>query len=223
MKLSQLQFEQLLLNDELILSFVGMSNIGKTYWSKKLHNINFRHFSCDDLIEAKLGPILNELGYTGIEDVSRWMGQPYDQRFETNQQKYLSLEQEVMEDIFTQAMNGKKQNTIIDTTGSVVHTNRNICDKLRQYSIVIYIETSESMKDEMFKKHLAEPKPVVFGNVYNPKDNETEMQTLSRCYRKLLNFRSALYAECADVIIPRETIEENMNVQQFISLIKQSL
>jgi len=35
--------------------------------------------------------------------------------------------------------------------------------------------------------------------------------------------RSALYAEFADVIIPRGAIEENMDVHQFISLIKQSL
>lgn len=223
MKLSKQQFDQLLQKNHLVLSFIGMSNIGKTYWSKKLHNISFRHFSCDDLIEAKLGPILNKLGYTGIEDVSRWMGQPYDQRFETNQQKYLSLEQEVMEDIFTQVKNGKKQNTIIDTTGSVIHTNENICERLKQSAMVVYIEAPESMKEEMFKKYLEEPKPVVFGDVYNPKDNETETQTLSRCYRELLDFRSALYFKCADVIIPREAIEKNMNVQQFISLIKQSL
>jgi len=224
MKLSKRQFDQLLLENQLVLSFVGMSNIGKTYWSKKLHNKGFRHFSCDDLIEAKLEPILNELGYAGIiEDVSRWMGQPYDQKFATNQQKYLSLEREVMEDIFAQVNNGKKQNTVIDTTGSVIHTSRNLCARLKQCSMVIYIEAPESMKEEMFKRYLKEPKPVVFGDIYNPKDNETEMQTLSRCYRKLFNFRSTLYAECADMVIPRGAIKENMHVQQFISLIKQSL
>ena len=154
MKLSKLQFEQLLKNNELMLSFVGMSNIGKTYWSKKLHTIGFRHFSCDDLIEAKLEPILNKLGYAGIEDVSRWMGQPYDKKFAANQEKYLSLEREIMEDIFAQVKNGKNQNTVIDTTGSVIHTNRNICDRLKQYSMVVYIEAPESMREKMFKDSL---------------------------------------------------------------------
>jgi len=223
MKLSKLQFEQLLKNNELMLSFVGMSNIGKTYWSKKLHTIGFRHFSCDDLIEAKLEPILNKLGYAGIEDVSRWMGQPYDKKFAANQEKYLSLEREIMEDIFAQVKNGKNQNTVIDTTGSVIHTNRNICDRLKQYSMVVYIEAPESMREKMFKQYIKEPKPVVFGDIYNPQDNETKMQTLSRCYRKLLDFRSALYTEYADVIIPREVIGENMNVHQFIALIRHSL
>ena len=223
MKLSKLQFEQLLKNNELMLSFVGMSNIGKTYWSKKLHTIGFRHFSCDDLIEAKLEPILNKLGYAGIEDVSRWMGQPYDKKFAANQEKYLSLEREIMEDIFAQVKNGKNQNTVIDTTGSVIHTNRNICDRLKQYSMVVYIEAPESMREKMFKQYIKEPKPVVFGDIYNPQDNETKMQTLSRCYRKLLDFRSALYTEYADVIIPREVIGENMNVHQFMALIRNSL
>ncbi len=36
MKLSKRQFDQLLLENQLVISFVGMSNIGKTYWSKKL-------------------------------------------------------------------------------------------------------------------------------------------------------------------------------------------
>jgi len=223
MKLPKLQFEQLFQENQLILSLIGMSNIGKTYWSKKLHDVGFRHINCDDLIEAKLAPVLKKLGYLGIADVSRWMGQLYNERFSANQQKYLSLEKEILEDIFAEIKYGKIQNTVIDTTGSVVHASGNICARLKQCSLVIYIEASEKMKEKMFKQYLKEPKPVVFGNAYDPKDDETTAQTLKRCYRKLLNLRSALYAEFADVIIPRGAIEENMDVHQFISLIKQSL
>jgi len=223
MKLSKKQFEKLLQGNRLILSFVGMSNIGKTYCAEKLHDVGFKHINCDDLIEAKLVPILNRLGYSGIEDVSRWMGQPYDKRFTANQEKYLSFEKEVMEDVFAQIKNGKMQNTVIDTTGSVVHTSRNICDRLKRCSMVIYIDVSENMKEKMFRQYLEEPKPVIFGDIYNPRNDETAKQTLRRCYRKLLSLRSTLYAEYADVKIPREAIEENMNVYQFISLIKQPL
>lgn len=223
MELSKQQLEQLLQENRLILSLIGISNIGKTYWSKKLQDVGFRHINCDDLIKAKLAPVLKELEYSGIEDVSRWMGQPYDDRFSANQQKYLSLEKETMENIFAQIKNGKNQNTVIDTTGSVVHTSRNICAKLKQCSLVIYIEVTENMKEKMFNQYIKEPKPVVFGDVFDPKENETAMQTLKRCYRELLNLRSALYSEYADVIIPRGAIEENMDVNQFISLIKQSL
>lgn len=223
MKLSKLQFEQLIKQNKLVLNFVGMSNIGKTYWSKKLQSVGFQHINCDDLIEEKLAAVLGELGYSGIEDVSRWMGQPYDERFFVNQNKYLSLEREVMEKIFAQVKNGNHGNIVIDTTGSVVHTGKNLCERLKQYSMVIYIEASKNMKEKMFEQYLQEPKPVVFGDVYDQEDGETNMQALSRCYRKLLDLRSTLYAECADVIIPREAIEENMSVHEFISLVKHSI
>jgi len=167
MKLSKSQFEQLLKQDKLILSFVGMSNIGKTYWSKQLQCVGFRHINCDGLIEEKLTPVLGKLGYSGIEDISRWMGQPYDERFIVNQNKYLSSEKEVMKKIFAQVKNENLNNTVIDTTGSVIQTGKNFSEKLKQYSMVIYIEASENMKEKMFKQYLEEPKPVVFGDVYS--------------------------------------------------------
>lgn len=223
MNLSKIQFEKLLQENKLVLSLIGMSNIGKTYWSKKLRAVGFKHLNCDDLIEAKLAPILKRLGYSGIADVSRWMGQPYDERFATNQQKYLSLEKEIMENIFVQIKNGKKQNIVIDATGSIVHTSKEICLKLKKHSLIIYIEATENMKDEMFKQYIKKPKPVVFGKMFVQKKNETTKQALKRCYQKLLNLRSTLYAEYTDIIIPREVIKKNMSVRQFISLVKQSL
>lgn len=223
MKLSKLQFEKLFQENQLILSLIGMSNIGKTHWSKKLSNVGFMHINCDDLIEAKLAPVLKELGYSGIKDVSRWMGQPYNDRYSANQRKYLSLEKETMENIVAQIKNKEMRNMVIDTTGSVVYIGRNICVKLKQFSLIIYIEATENMKEKMLNQYIKEPKPVIFGDVFAPKENETVIQTLKRCYQKLLNLRSVLYAEYADVIIPRGDIAENMDVNQFISKIRQSL
>lgn len=223
MKLSKLQFEQLLEKNRLVLGFIGMSNIGKTFWSKKLQAVGFRHINCDDLIEKKLLPVLSKLGYSGIGDVSRWMGQPYDKRFFANQNQYLSLEKQVMEETFAEVKNNNHGNIVIDTTGSVIHIGKNVTEKLKQYSMVIYIEASENMKEQMFKKYLEEPKPVVFGDVYNREEGETHLRALGRCYRKLLNLRSALYAECAHVTIPREAIDEGMTTKEFISLVKQSI
>ena len=101
MKLSKPQFEQLLRENRLVLSLIGMSNIGKTYWSKKFSGIGFGHFNCDDLIEAQLG----------LKDVSHWLGQPYDEMFSVNQQKYLALEKDIMENILTRIKNAKIQNS----------------------------------------------------------------------------------------------------------------
>lgn len=223
MKLSKLQFEKLLEKNRLSMSFIGMSNIGKTFWSKKLQGEGFRHINCDDLIEKKLVPILSKLGYSGISDVSRWMGQPYNERFFANQNQYLSLEKQVMDETFTQVKNNNHGNTIIDTTGSVIHIGKNVSEMLKQYSMVVYIKASENMKELMFKKYIEEPKPVVFDDVYKQEEGETQSQALSKCYRKLLNLRSALYAKCADVVIPCEAINEGMTAKEFIQLVKQSI
>ena len=223
MKLSKSKFEQLFEENRLVISLIGMSNTGKTHWSKKLHDLGFKHINCDDLIEKKLSPILKKFKYSGIEDVSHWMGQPYDDRYVANQQKYLSIEKEIMKDIFIQIKNKKPRNTVIDTTGSVVHTGKNMRVKLMRYSLIVYIRANQNMKEKMFNQYIKKPKPVVFGNIFNPKQNETARQTLKRCYRKLLNLRSVLYSQYADVIIPIGSIKKNMNVNQFFSLIKQSL
>lgn len=223
MKMSRKQFNYLLEKNQLILSFIGMSNIGKTYWSEKFRNIGFKHVNCDELIEAKLAPYVKALGYSGIEDIARWMGKPYDKRFPANQQKYLAFEKEVMEIFFAQTKNKESQNTIIDTTGSIIHTGKNICDKLRKYSLVVYIKETENMKENMFNQYIKKPKPVVFGNIFDPKNDETKVQTLKRCYRKLLDSRNTLYAQYADAVIPCDSITENMNINQFILLIRQSL
>ncbi len=223
MKLSRQQFSKLLQENKLVLSLIGMSNIGKTYWSKELQSMGFRHFNCDDLIETNLAPVLKEFGFLGLEGVSRWMGQPYEEKFAINQQKYLSLEKKAMESIFNQIGNDMVQNTVIDTTGSVIHADKSICAKLRQCSLVIYIEASEDIKEAMFDHYISEPKPVIFEDIFEQKEDETASQSLERCYWKLLNSRSNLYTEYADVVIPRQAIKENARVDHFISLIKQSL
>ena len=92
-----------------------------------------------------------------------------------------------------------------------------------RYSLIVYIRANQNMKEKMFNQYIKKPKPVVFGNIFNPKQNETARQTLKRCYRKLLNLRSVLYSQYADVIIPFGSIRKNMSTNQFLSLIKQSL
>lgn len=223
MNLSRRQFEHHLGENKLVLSLIGMSNIGKSYWSRKLGDVGFVHLDCDGLIEERLAPALKKLGYSGIEDVARWMGRPYDERFVTNQQKYLSFEKETLETIFDRIQNSGNQNTVIDTTGSVVHTGKDTCARLRERSLVVYIEATDDMKEEMFAQYIKRPKPVVFGDVFVKQKNETAIEALERCYRKLLDARSALYTEYADVVIPYGAADHSMTADQFISLIAQSL
>lgn len=223
MKLSKLEFEKLFQENKLVISFIGMSNIGKTFWSKKFESEGFKRIGCDDLIERKLTLDLEKLGYAGIADVARWMGQPGDEEFSNNQQKYLSLEKEVMSDIFNVIKNGNNQNIVIDTTGSIVHTGDNICKCLKNNTLVVYIEATKDMKEKMFDNYIKKPKPVVFGKLFYQKKQETCRQALERCYKELLEYRSDLYRKCADVIISRKIIKENMSISDFLSLVKKYL
>lgn len=223
MKLSKLQFEKLFEENKLVISLIGMSNIGKTFLSKKFENDGFWRVSCDDLIEKKLALDLEKLGYVGLADVALWMGQPSDEKFLSNQQKYLLMEREVMNDIFAKIKNINNQNIVIDTTGSVVHTGNSIRDKLKKKTLVVYIEATKDMDDQMFNNYIKKPKPVIFDKLFSSKKYETYNQALERCYKELLEYRKNLYCKRADVVISRKIIKEGLCSRDFLLLVKERL
>lgn len=206
-------------------TLVGMSNVGKTYWSKRLAaEAGFTHICCDDLIETELGDVLQELGYSGgIADMAKWLGQPYDPQFPKNQQIYLDLEIATMQSLITQLeQSARDTSVIIDTTGSVVHTSSEICEKLQALTTVMYLEATPEMRHEMFKLYIAEPKPVVWGDIYAPKTDETPEQALARCYPELLAYRSGHYAAMSDVTIPRKKALAIEDIQDFLGYVSGS-
>ncbi len=221
MNKNQRNFDELLKGNKLVISLIGMSNMGKTYWSKKLAVMGFEHINCDAMIEERLGKELKKYGYKGIKDVSRWMGQPYEKRFKKNQAVYLSLEKNVMKKILTNI--NRNKNTVIDTTGSVIYTGNEIYKKLKKLTMVVYIKSSEKMKEEMFKNYLKNPKPVVFGQVFKKNKNETNLEALGKSYRRLLKARAGLYKKYANITIPREKIAKDLTAKKFINLIRNSI
>ena len=197
----------------MVLTLVGMSNVGKTYWSERLaQEKGFRHINCDDLIERELGDELLELGYGGgTADMAKWLGQPYDRQFAANQQRYLELETDSLRTIIAELENGTLDgNVIIDTTGSVVHTSPAICQKLSELTTVVYLEATAEIRHKMFEPYIAEPKPVVWGDIFKPRQGESDKQALARCYPELLKYRSGHYADMAHVKIPRDV---SLNLQ----------
>ncbi len=223
MKLSEEEFEELLGNNDLAISLIGMSNIGKTYLSRKLSELKFKRFGCDDIIEAKLGDKLKKMGYKGTNDVARWLGQPYEKQFTTNQKTYLQLEKQALIKIFLYLTNGNQENVVIDTTGSLVHTGADVCLALKEHSLIVYIEAGEDMREEMFEQYLKEPRPVIWGKVFQPQDQETNQEALKRCYPKLLDLRNSLYTRYADITVPYNSLPKNIGAEEFLELIKKSL
>ncbi|MBI2621541.1 MAG: hypothetical protein HYW63_02735 [Candidatus Levybacteria bacterium] len=192
------------------ISLVGMSGSGKTYWSKKLGSYGFRRYCCDDLIEEKLERELKHLGYSGIADVSKWMGQPFDRRYPATSKKYLQLEEKVMEEILSgieKSTNNK--NIVIDTTGSVIYIGEGALKKLTRLTKVIYFKTPDSVKKKMYRLYLQDPKPVIWGNAFNKKINETDFEALERCYPKLLAIRAKKYEKIAGITLGYKVLHDS--------------
>lgn len=115
------------------LSLIGMSGSGKSYWSKKLQEQKgFKRFCSDDLIEKKLSSELKKFGYSGLHDVAKWLGQPFNLQNEERSRKYLYFEKEAMREILKaiEHSNNYNENIVVDTTGSVIYTEKWILEKL---------------------------------------------------------------------------------------------
>lgn len=190
----------------MIITLIGMSGTGKSHWSSKLVHHGFKRICCDDLIEKKLEIELKAQGYTGIQDVARWMGQPYEPQYALNSRKYLLFECEVMKELLSFAEHAdKKANVVIDSTGSVIYTTKQILKDLHKHTTLLYLQTPDHVKKEMFQRYITDPKPVIWGDHFNKKAEETETQALARCYPELLNYRAKQYATNADLVIDYPT------------------
>lgn len=203
------------------ISLIGMSGSGKSHWSKQLEQKGFIRFGCDDLIEQKLQKELKPLGYSGINDVSKWMGQPYEEKYFQNNKKYLELEKETMLEIFTQLGSlPRSTNVIIDTTGSIIYTGKKIMQTLARLTKIVFLEIPESRKKEMYEFYLRDPKPVIWGNIFKKRAKESDTEALCRCYPKLLEYRTKKYKKYAALILDSSIlIEPAVTAKKFIEMI----
>jgi len=192
-----------------IYSFVGMSGVGKSHWSKKLAELGYDIYSIDDLIAQKLQKLIkkfsitNDINYSksNVGDLAKWMGFPDDERYKQNSKKYLEMESKVVQSVLNKALKSKK-NTIIDTTGSVIYINKNVLKALKKSTNVVYFDSPASHLKSMFEEFKRNPKPIIWGNIYKPLRGEKEEKALLRCYKELIDFRIKHYERLADITIP---------------------
>lgn len=205
----------------LVISLIGMSGRGKSYWSKKLAKYGFRRICCDDLIEQDLAVELKKHGVSGINDMAHWMGHPYEKRFKRNQLLYLNSEIRNMIKIIDQLKQFPNENIVIDTTGSVIYTGNSIMKSLKKYSLVIHLETPMAIIPRMLKKFIEDPKPVIWQNMFRKHKNETNEEALHRCYLRLLDQRIKLYDKYADVVLKHKlTGDNNFTTKNFIGFVE---
>lgn len=207
------------------LTIIGMSNAGKTYWSMKLVSTGFRRFGVDEMIKEKLEEELKDTGFSGIEDVAKWMGQPYDERYPDTSKKYLDAETEAVKEILQQLENNSssKENVVIDTTGSIIYTGDQIMKELAELTTVVHLHTPKSVQQKMYEAYLTNPKPVIWGSSFNVLNGESHHEALRRCYPKLLDFRTKRYPKYAHVTLDYFLLRQpDFTVWNFLQLIKTS-
>ncbi len=184
------------------LAFIGMSNIGKSFWARQLAaGSGWTRMDCDGMIEARLAPELTAGGFHGVQGLGKWMGLPHQPDFKAKGEIYLAHERAVMRQVLDEARNSKTP-TVIDTTGSVIYTGAAILADLRNIARVIYLQASDTHIDDLFRRYIAHPKPTLWDTHYMPQTGETSRETLQNCYPHLLHDRAKRYKEIAHVTIP---------------------
>src|SRR5208282_3119397 len=114
------------------LALIGMSGSGKSHWAKNLAALGCSTVCCDDQIEARLAPVLNAGGFSGINGVAAWMGWPDSPDYPERAAQYLTEEIAVLDEVLSGLENDPARELVLDTTGSVISTGDHTLDRLRR-------------------------------------------------------------------------------------------
>jgi shikimate kinase len=202
------------------LSFIGMSGAGKSYWTHKLAAAGFRAISIDDRIEEKLGSDLSPGGYRGIGGVAAWMGWPDQPAYSEREQKYLASEIESMREALDEIEASGDEGIVLDATGSVVYTGKELCRRLQRASVVVYLAASPEEEETLIARYLSDPKPVLWDDLFSQRPGESAKEAVARCYPLLIAHRKQLYERYAHRIVPMARLRDvALDARGFLELL----
>lgn len=183
------------------LVLIGMSNIGKSHWARRLaQEHGCRHIDCDRLIAQALLP---EHSGADTRDLAAWLGQPGDAGYAVRSEGLLAAERQVMLDLLADlAAAPSEPGLVIDTSGSVIHVGDDVLATLRARARIVYLEATPAQLELLYARYLAEPKPLIWGDAWQPLPGEPVAEARRRCYPLLLAARAERYAALAHVIVP---------------------
>lgn len=131
------------------------------------------------------------------------MGQPFSEGYPEAEAFYLELEGAVISQICDELENSsqKDKQVVVDTTGSLIYLENKLLKRLRNLTLTVQLKLPEEKHEKLFEAYLLDPKPVIWGEVYLPREGESPQNTLGRCYRELLSFRNERYGLLADCVL----------------------
>ncbi len=209
----------------MVIALIGMSGVGKSYWAEQLSVCGFTWFNCDEMIGKRLEKELHREGFASVQDIGRWLGQPYEEQYDESSAIYLKHERESMCEILEAVAHRDDTSTpvVIDTTGSVIYTGDDVLALLKQHSTVVYLHTPQEVQDVMYAQYLADPKPVIWGPMFSQEEDESKDEALARCYPRMLEARTREYKRLADHTLGYDVIRrEGMGVEEIIEKIRKN-
>jgi len=196
MRLSRDEFERRYAEKNLRIALVGMSNIGKSYTAMRISN----RFDFDLIEVDKL--IWEALGQGSMADFAAWQGQPYSDGYAEREAKSVALES----DATANAIASSSGNAILDTTGSVIYTDKHVQEKLLSDWYIVYISASAEAVKLLKAQYFMHPKPLIWNGHYSCRDGQSPDKAIMTCYPNLLESRAKAYAELADVMVESDLI-----------------
>ena len=196
MKLSRAEFEAQYAAGTLKIAFIGMSNIGKSYTAVRLATkYDFSLIEVDKII-------WENLGHDSMDAFAQWQDHPYTDGYTEREKHSIALET----DATRKALKTTKRNPMIDTTGSVIYTDDDVLNMLRQNSYIVYIEAMEDHLERLKMQYFKQPKPLIWAGHYEKIEGKSDTESILECYPKLLTSRGKAYARQADVTLPSTMI-----------------
>lgn len=205
MLLSQSDFDVHLKGDTLRIALIGMSNIGKSHWARRFKSRHgFHHYEVDDRIQESLS-------LSSISRSAEWMGQPYQGEYHDKAAEYLRLESEL-----TQYVNEMHENTVLDTTGSVIYLDKKPLTQLSENYLIVYLSARPEDSERLVKRFASSPKPLIWGDHYRKVPGMCDEDSMMSLYPSLLIMRDVMYRELADIEIEARHIGNKTNLVDLV-------
>ena len=206
------------------LALIGMSGSGKTFWTKRLAETGRPSISCDDRIEQRLATRLAAGGYAGINGVAAWMGWPDSPTYAGREADYLAEEIHTLDEVLTALEKDRKQELILDTTGSVLYTGNNLLMRLRRQMTIVYLAASAEEQQLLIERYLNDPKPVLWRGAFQPKSGESPRETVARCYPALIAARRQSYEALAHYTLRVAMLRDgSLDAAAFLKMIQSKM
>lgn len=211
MQLSRAEFERRYAEGRLRIALIGMSNIGKSYTGMRLAT----HFDFELIEVDKL--IREELGHNDMDAFAAWQGQPYTDGYAERESESKRLESAATQ----KALDSMVGNAVLDTTGSVIYTDKMVQKTLSSHWYIVYISASKDAIERLKVQYFKQPKPLMWNGHFKRTSGQSSKEAILDSYPKLLASRARDYAVLADKEIGSEVIlDPSLSIQDIFERLK---